>query len=122
MLTDGYDEPVKLAATVSVHDDRLHGDFSGTAPMSRRGINVPIIYSKAYACYALKCVVAPGIPNNSASLAFFTVSSPVNILNAARPAPVSLRHVIGHMVPDLVLGAMAEALPGKILAEGAAAL
>ena len=122
LLTDGYDEPVKLAATVSVHDDRLHVDFAGSAPVSRRGINVPIIYSKAYACYALKCVVAPDIPNNSASLAFFTVSSPVNILNAARPAPVSLRHVIGHMVPDLVLGAMAEALPGKILAEGAAAL
>jgi hypothetical protein len=49
------------------------------------------------------------IPNNWASLEFFTVSSPVNILNAGRPAPVSLRHVIGHMVPDLVLGALAQA-------------
>ena len=67
-------------------------------------------------------MVAPDIPNNAASLASFTVSSPTNILNAARPAPVALRHVIGHMVPDLVLGAMAAALPGKILAEGAAAL
>lgn len=122
LVTDGYDDPVKLAAAVSVHDDHLNVDFSGSAPMSRWGINVPIIYTKAYACYALKCVVAPDIPNNAASLAFFTVSSPTNILNAARPAPVSLRHVIGHMVPDLVLGAMAQALPGKILAEGAAAL
>ncbi len=122
LVTDGYDEPVKLAATVSVHDARVDVDFSGSAPMSRWGINVPIIYSKAYACYALKCVVAPDIPNNAASLAFFTVSSPTNILNAARPAPVALRHVIGHMVPDLVLGAMAQALPGRILAEGAAAL
>ncbi|WP_454683916.1 hydantoinase B/oxoprolinase family protein [Ancylobacter moscoviensis] len=122
LVTDGYDEPVKLAATVSVHDERVDVDFSGSAPMSRWGINVPIIYSKAYACYALKCVVAPDIPNNAASLAFFTVSSPTNILNAARPAPVALRHVIGHMVPDLVLGAMAQALPGRILAEGAAAL
>jgi N-methylhydantoinase B len=67
-------------------------------------------------------VVAPDVPNNAASLAFFTVSSPVNILNAPRPAPVSLRHVIGHLVPDLVLGALAQALPGQILAEGAAAL
>jgi N-methylhydantoinase B len=105
-----------------VRGDHVEVDFAGTDPMSRWGINCPIIYSKAYACYALKCVVAPDIPNNAASLAFFTVSSPTNILNAARPAPVSLRHVIGHMVPDLVLGAMAQALPGKILAEGAAAL
>ena len=122
LVTDGYDEPVKLAAAVSVRDGQVEVDFSGTDPMSRWGINVPIIYSKAYACYALKCVVAPDIPNNAASLAFFTVASPVNILNAVRPAPVALRHVIGHMVPDLVLGAMAKALPGRILAEGAAAL
>lgn len=122
LVTDGYDVPVKLAATIRVHDDRVDVDFSGTDPVSRWGINVPIIYTKAYACYALKCVVAPDIPNNAASLAFFTVSSPVNILNAVRPAPVALRHVIGHMVPDLILGALARALPGKILAEGAAAL
>lgn len=122
LVTDGYDEPVKLAATVSVHDDHLDVDFTGTDPMSRWGINCPIIYSKAYASYALKCVVAPDIPNNAASLAFFTVQSPVNILNAVRPAPVALRHIFGHMVPDLVLGALAKALPGKILAESAGAL
>ncbi|WP_296746938.1 hydantoinase B/oxoprolinase family protein [Mesorhizobium sp.] len=122
LVTDGYDSPVKLAAEVQIAEDRVNVDFTGTDAISRWGINVPIIYTKAYACYALKCVVAPDIPNNWASLDFFTISSPVNILNAERPAPVSLRHVIGHMVPDLVLGALAQALPGKILAEGAAAL
>lgn len=122
LVTDGYDAPVKLATKVSIRDDHLDVDFTGTDPMSKWGINCPIIYSKAYACYALKCVVAPDIPNNAASLAFFTVNSPVNILNAVRPAPVALRHIFGHMVPDLVLGALAKALPGKILAEGAGAL
>ncbi len=122
LTTDGYDAPVRLATTVTVHDDHLDVDFTGTDPMSKWGINCPIIYAKAYACYALKCVVAPDIPNNAASLAFFTVHSPVNILNAVRPAPVALRHIFGHMVPDLVLGALAKALPGKILAEGAGAL
>lgn len=122
LLTDGYDEPIPLAACVTITGEGVTVDFSGSAPVSRWGINVPVIYTKAYASYALKCVVAPDIPNNSASLAFFSVTSPVNILNAERPAPVSLRHVIGHMVPDLVLGALADALPGKILAEGAAAL
>lgn len=52
----------------------------------------------------------------------FTVSSPANIVAAPRPAPVSVRHVIGHMIPDLVLGALAQALPGRIQAEGAGAL
>lgn len=120
--TDGYDAPVRLAAKVTVQGDRVNVDFAGTDGVNPRGINVPIIYTKAYASYALKCVVAPDIPNNWASLEAFTISSPENILNAPRPAPVSVRHVIGHLVPDLVLGALAKALPGKVLAEGAAAL
>ena len=120
--TDGYDEPVRLAARVSVAGDAVHVDFTGSAPVSRWGINVPVIYTKAYASYALKCVIAPDIPNNWASLAAFTISSPENILNAPRPTPVSVRHVIGHLVPDLVLGALAKALPGQVLAEGAASL
>ncbi|WP_417673125.1 hydantoinase B/oxoprolinase family protein [Pseudodonghicola sp.] len=122
MLTDGYDQPIRLQAAVTITDEGVNVDFSGTDPVSRWGINVPMIYTKAYACYGLKCVVAPDIPNNAASLAVFNVSSPVNVLNAQRPAPVSVRHVLGHMVPDLVLGALAKALPGQVLAEGAAAL
>ncbi len=122
LLTDGYDQPIQLAATVQIESDRVNVDFGGTDGVSRFGINVPLIYAKAYACYAIKCMVAPDIPNNAASLAPFTVSSPVNILNAQRPSPVALRHVLGHMVPDLVLGALAQALPGRILAEGAGAL
>lgn len=121
MVVDGYDEPVKFVATVETHDDSVNVDLTGTDPMSRWGINTPLIYAKAYACFALKCVIAPDIPNNWASLEPFTISSPVNILNAQRPAPVSLRHVFGHMVPDLVLGALAQALPGRIMAEGAGA-
>lgn len=62
------------------------------------------------------------MPNNAASLALVTVSSPAHIFNAARPAPVALRHVIGHLVPDLILGALDQALPGRILAEGASAV
>ena len=122
MQTDGYDAPIRLCAKVTIAEDGVNVDFTGTDPVSRWGINVPLIYTKAYACYGLKCVVAPDIPNNAASLAVFGVSSPVNVLNAQRPAPVSVRHVLGHMVPDLVLGALAQALPGQVLAEGAAAL
>ncbi len=122
MVVDGYDQPVKFVATIETRADSVNVDLTGTDPVSRWGINVPLIYAKAYACFALKCVIAPDIPNNWASLEPFTISSPVNILNAQRPAPVSLRHVFGHMVPDLVLGALAQALPGQILAEGAGAI
>ena len=122
LVVDGYDDPIKLAVKVSCFDQKISVDFSGTDPMSRWGINSPGNYSKAYACYAIKCVIAPDIPNNYASLEPFEVTSPVNILNAVRPAPVALRHVLGHMIPDLVFGALAKALPDQIQAEGASAL
>lgn len=120
---DGYDEPVKLAATLTIGPDGVLVDFDGTSGMSKFGINVPLVYAKAYACYGIKCVVAPEIPNNAASLAPFDVVAPEGcILNAKRPAPVAVRHVLGHFVPDLVLGALHQALPGHVPAEGASAL
>jgi N-methylhydantoinase B len=120
---DGYDEPVHLAAKLTIGPEGVVVDFDGTSGMSKFGINVPLVYAKAYACYGIKCVVAPEIPNNAASLAPFDVIAPEGcILNAKRPAPVAVRHVLGHFVPDLVLGALHQALPGQVPAEGASAL
>lgn len=123
MTLDGYDEPVTLVVTLTVDEDGLMADFAGTSPMSRNGINVPLIYAKAYACYGLKCALAPEIPNNHASLEPFRVKAPEGcILNAQRPAPVSVRHVLGHFVPDLVLGALQEITDMDVPAEGAGSL
>ena len=123
LTVDGYFDPIHLQVSMTFSKDSICADFSGTGPISPRGINVPLVYTKAYACYGIKCIVAPDIPNNAGSLAPFRITAPENcILNARHPAPVSLRHVIGHFIPDLVFGAMHQLLPGKIPAEGAAAL
>ncbi|MEL6964425.1 MAG: hydantoinase B/oxoprolinase family protein, partial [Pseudomonadota bacterium] len=91
--------------------------------VAKKGINVPEVYTKAYACYALKCAIAPDIPNNTASLAPFEITAPIgSILNAPHPAPVALRHVIGHMIPDTVYGALDQLLPATVPAEGAGSL
>jgi N-methylhydantoinase B len=108
---------------LQIGEGGIVANFDGTSEASRYGINVPMIYTKAYACYGLKCALAPEIPNNAASLApFEAVAPPGCILNALRPAPVSVRHVLGHFIPDLVLGALHGFLPGRIPAEGAGTL
>ncbi|MDL2403117.1 hydantoinase B/oxoprolinase family protein [Rhizobium mayense] len=123
MRVDGYDSPIDIAVRLDVHSDHIVADFEGTSPPSPKGINCPLIYSAAYACYAIKCAIAPEIPNNHASLKPFKIQAPTNcILNAQRPAPVSVRHVLGHLVPDAVLGAIHKMLPGKVPAEGSGAL
>jgi N-methylhydantoinase B len=123
LTIDGYDEPVTLAVALNVGPRGITADFAGTSGMSRYGINVPRIYTKAYACYGLKCAIAGDIPNNAGALAPFDIVAPEGtILAARRPAPVAVRHVLGHFVPDLVLGALHTCLPGRIPAEGAGAL
>ena len=69
MAIDGYDEPVTLAVTITVSERGVHADFDGTSPTSAHGINVPLVYSQAYVTFALLCALAPGMPNNAASLA-----------------------------------------------------
>ncbi len=84
---------------------------------------MPLVYTKAYACYALKCAMAPEIPNNAASLAPFRITAPEGtIVNAPHPAPVALRHVIGHMIPDTVYAALDKIMPETVPAEGAGCL
>ncbi|WP_428412671.1 hydantoinase B/oxoprolinase family protein [Pararhizobium sp.] len=123
MRVDGYGSPIDIVVRLDVAEDYILADFAGTSPPSPKGINCPIIYSAAYACYGMKCSIAPEIPNNHASLLPFRVTAPKNcILNAQHPAPVSVRHVLGHLVPDAVLGAVHKMLPGKVPAEGAGAL
>ena len=121
--SDGYEEPIRLAASMSILNDGIEVDFAGTSGLSGRGINVPPAYTRAYSCFGIKCVVAPEIPNNWASLAPFRMKIPEGcILNAPRPYPVSVRHVIGHLLPDLMMGCLHQAVPERVTAEGASSL
>ena len=123
MKMDGFDRPITLKVKVSVDGDRIVSDFTGSSGLDKKGINCPLVYAKAYACYALKVAIAPEIPNNAASLAPFEIEAPENsIVNALHPAPVALRHIVGHFVPDAVYDAFDKIVPGLVPAEGAGCL
>ncbi len=123
MTMDGFDAPITLKVSVRIEADRIVTDFTGTSGVDKKGINCPLVYTKAYACYALKVAIAAEIPNNAASLAPFEVTAPENtIVNALHPAPVALRHIVGHFVPDAVYDAFDKLVPGLVPAEGAGCL
>jgi N-methylhydantoinase B len=123
MTVDGFASPITLKVKLNIEKDRIISDFEGTSPVDKKGINCPLVYAKAYTCYALKCAIAPEIPNNAASLEPFEIVAPENtIVNAVHPAPVALRHIIGHFVPDAVYNALDKILPGLVPAEGAGCL
>ena len=123
MTVDGFSAPITLKVKLTIEQDRIISDFEGSSGLDKKGINCPLVYAKAYSCYALKCAIAPEIPNNAASLEPFEIVAPENtIVNAVHPAPVALRHIVGHFVPDAVYNALDKILPGVVPAEGAGCL
>ncbi len=123
MMIDGYDQPLLLTGSLTISEGSIHIDFAGSAPSSPWGINVPIAYTTAYAAFAVRCVIGNHIPNNAGSLEGITVVAPEgSVLNAQRPRSVSARHAVGQMLPDVVLGCLAQVIPDRVPAEGASCI
>ena len=123
MTLDGYESAVELKAALTVSDGAIHVDYAGTSAASRFGINSPKCYTDAYTSFGVKCIVAPGIPNNAGSLETVTVSAPEDsIVNPLRPRAVTARHLIGQMLPELMFGCFDEPLKGQVPAEGAGSI
>ncbi len=96
-------------------------DYAGSSPESRRGINVVMNYTEAYTTYGVKVIVSPDVPNNEGAFRPVRITAPAgSILNARPPAPVAARHIVGHFLPHVVAGALKQALPDRVMAEGAA--
>ncbi|WP_410587819.1 hydantoinase B/oxoprolinase family protein [Amycolatopsis sp. lyj-23] len=118
--TDGFDdEEIVLRVAATVAGDEIHLDFAGSSPQSRRGINVVLNYTRAYASFAVKAAISPEVPHNAGSFRPVHVTAPEgSVLNCLPPAPVASRHLIGHFLPSLLIGA----LPGAAIAPSADAL
>ena len=120
---DGYDKPVAIHCAMTVGEEGVEIDFSGTSEASTRGINLVLNYTQAYANYGVRCVVGAHIPNNSGSLSPIYITAPEgSILNVQRPWPVCARHIIGQFLPDAVMGCLAQLVPEQVPAEGASCL
>ena len=109
--SDGHGERVELRLAAIIDGDEITLDFAGSSPQSEHGINVVLNYTHAYASFALKAAIAPGVPHNDGSFTPVHVTAPEgSILNCRPPAPVASRHVVGHFVPGVVLAALAPVL------------
>jgi len=123
LIIDGVDAPITLRASLTIEGGVVTVDYEGTDGAVPQGINVVLNYCRAYTVFGLKCLISPEVPNNHGALLPFIVKAPEgSILNALRPSPVAARHVIGQMLPDVVLGCLDQALPNRVPAEGSSCL
>ncbi|MFM8593951.1 MAG: hydantoinase B/oxoprolinase family protein, partial [Chloroflexota bacterium] len=118
--SDGYDEPIRIRATVTIRDEDIDIDFAGSSPQSRWGINVVLNYTHAYASFAIKATLSPDVPHNHGAFLPVHVTAPEgSILNCQEPAAVASRHIIGHFLPGVIFGALGQVLPDRVIAGSA---
>lgn len=120
-LTDG---PLPIRVTITVAGDEMCFDFSGSAPAARGSINAvrAIVESAVY--YVVRCLVGDlrdsgsleTIPTNAGTFAPIKVHVPPgSLLDALPPHAVAGGNVeTSQRVVDVVLGALAQALPGRM--------
>ncbi len=109
--------PLRVAVTVTVRGDSIHVDFEGTDAETESGLNSYFNYTRSYVYAALKCLTDPHGPMNAGALRCFGVSAPEgSFLNPRPPAGGGPRAAICSRVFEVVLGALAPALPGEVTA------
>jgi N-methylhydantoinase B len=81
---------------------------------------VVVNYTHGYASFAIKAAISPDVPHNEGSFRPVHVTAPPrSILNCEPPAAVAARHLVGHFLPSAIFGALAQAMPERVIAGGA---
>ena len=118
MDSDGLgalDIPICLKLTVQ--GGQIYLDFTGTAQQTKGNINTTLNAVQASAGYALIAALDSGIPSNQGVLDTVNIDcAPGTLLNSVFPAPVAARAHTCQRVIDVVLGALAQAIPDQIIA------
>jgi N-methylhydantoinase B len=115
--TDGTGTPFDFRVAVTVRGDAIVADYTGTSAQQPRAINCVLAYTFAMTAYAIRCALLPGLPNNEGMYRPITVRAPEgSLLNPRFPAAVVSRATTGHYVPALVLGALHQVIPERVMA------
>lgn len=113
---DGLEPGLKrIAVALTIAGDELTLDFTGTSPQAAGPINATLATTKSAVYYA--AIAASGLATtaNSGCYRPIRVIAPDGTLvNAAFPAPVSMRMLTGHRVATAVLRAFAAAAPERV--------
>lgn len=114
---DGQREfPIPIRAAVTVQGKRMHVDFSGSAAQVNGNVNAVEAIVRSAVWYCVRLLAEDDVPVNHGCFAPVAVSVPArSLLDPAFPAAVAVGNTeTGQRIVDVVLGALAQALPGKI--------
>lgn len=119
ILDDGFaGGPHWLRVAIHKTGDEILFDFTGTDPQIRGPVNAPLSTTLSAIYYIMRCLTDPSLPNSEGCKTPIRVIAPEGTLvNAREPAAVYQRMVVCHSLVDLVMGALADAIPDRVIAD-----
>src|ERR687894_315600 len=121
MEGDGItDEDITIRATVTVEDDSMRIDFSGTADAVSGNINCPLPVTRSASYFALRVLLPKDILANAGTYAPLTIEAPKgSLVNAIYPSAVVAGNVeTSNRIADAVLAAVSGFAPERVPAQG----
>jgi len=117
MDNDGIkDMPVKISAEITIRNDQAIIDFKSTSRQVEGGINANYSVTYSAVLYVFRSLVEEDIPFNTGLLRPLEIKAPLgSIVNAQHPAATAGGNVeTSQRIVDVLLGALAKAVPQKI--------
>ena len=113
----GYELPLRLALRATIRDGGIRLDYANSSGQIPRAINVTLNMTRSYSVYPLKCLLDPDVPNNAGCMQPIAIDAPEgSVLNARFPAATWGRSLTAHMLPELIMRCLAQAVPERLVA------
>lgn len=112
--------PIPIQATITIADDHMHVDFTGTATAVSGNLNAVPAIAKSAVAYCVRCtalaLMETDIPMNEGAFEPIDVQIPKgSLLDPQPPHAVAAGNVeTSQRITDVVFGALAQALPHLI--------
>ena len=116
MDSDGYsDDPVKLVVKVTINDDGLQFDFTGTDEQRRAPVNSTFAQTHSGVAFVLKCLIEPDVPVNTGFYRNVHMVAPEGtVVNCTEPYPVVGGWETQLRLTEVILRALADAIPERV--------
>ena len=107
---------LNINASIKIDEHNVSVDFTGTTAQTEGNINCPLSVAAAAVYYVFRCLMPKQTPACAGSFRPISITAPEGcLLNAKRPAAVAAGNVeTSTRIVDVVMGALAQALPDKI--------
>ena len=111
-------DPLRVFVTVIVDGDEITVDFEGSSPQTRSGMNSAFNYTLAYTWHTVKsALVQQTLPQNAGTMRPIRARAPEgSLFNPRPPAAAGARAVMQQRIVDVILQALAQAIPARVIA------